>query len=1457
MALPDNYWQNMPQQAPQPQAQQPAAPSVAPTPQDKLQVAQQQAASATEEAQRSTLSRFGYEFYASTYNMPSQQNWDKMGHIDQQVHLNKEAWRTVGGMIKRAPREILKSGIQAGYTPYSFATKGIDWAIEKTTGKKVKPGAPDRFNVPWLGEIKNSKATYEDGIEMGLNPFMATVYAGSEYILDSAISYSLFEAAKIPFQPKVVTVEAEGLSKFGHGETIQKQIQGSMTPAQKLKQFATGGPASDTQYFRVSNNVARNYKGNANNTFLKARPLGNGKVEFSMVQSRKSLLNQGIDKLRNKFGRSKVTPGKFGPELILESGTITYDPQMAVMKSQSGLAKIDNAFTKGLTDPKLFTSQNSPLLTSQFAIVTAENPGAQALTPEANAVRNEKLLSELRRRGYEPIKQKGNYGREENSFIVPEMSDAEALEIGKMFDQESVLTPTGLIYQDGRVNPADIANTNFDSKQTDFFSTVNINGKDVKYSIPIDLENKVQMSEVKPIGVEHYSPEVGLTETDPAFAGTRGIGEEVAQKQYPELYTQETYFYEKGAKTEPLVTEGATKYTGEVKGKFLDVASEEYSEIAQQAAEFIKNDPKYGTADQSAIAAKTKQLAQEAGYKGMRDKDRGIVTSYDKVSVAEEAPFEGDEFVKKVGGEIPTAGQKPIKGIVQKPLKGSENAPATTQDIGKIKFLQDQMSIGDDMLQALSLTLNGKRNIYDLDKTEIYDLSESMRGFEGAAIETQDDLMLINRSFTHPARYWMESAEREFGYPIYTDIYLPMETAIRLGKVYSDRWGREAADVFGKYTDNKYLEERRLIDAYTEGDKQAILNNKKLSPETKQELIEIGDWLVENYKVLFKELGITSEKYFGTYKPNLRKGGGAHRLYKSGEAPAELKAFFEMEREGMLDPLEDDALANFQIYTRGAARNLFVAPAYEHALQLSESLPQNLSKATGDYIKEKMGYEDGLSEFVTKAGENLATKLNDRFGLSIPKDITKQVVDFLMTTSYAGALGIPRLMPLLRNLMQPILTTLPEVGAKYFASGRKDSLKPGAYEEVRDKGLFVNLGVPYGAELSEEANRSGLGKAVTKYENFNKATMKPYGQMDVDNRMVTYFSVKNRFLDNWDKLKNGKIDYATFEKEIDLNGFNPTLQNIVRQKLAEGTKKSTEEALDLMVVDVMDRTQFPYRKGTESRLHYGLKGKAGLQFSQWQWEYGYTLGQWVRTKSWDKIIRWMASAAAVKRTYEDIAEIDVDKWVGPLLSNLAKGDSFGPLSGLPEGPLAKIGLSVFNMIDSSLAGYEDDVNDNAKDIANAIKIYGGTVTGVGKQDVQKALESIKRWEAGVVQSPYPDRPFPVISSTGKVIDWVNGMDLLKQATSFDTIGEKDMSDRIKTMRHDSIEYANKINEAMDAFAGGDFKEFDKIVTKNDLLIPDLAAKLKSYQVPLDQRLFERLPTQLKMKYVNMIYPINN
>lgn len=892
----------------------------------------------------------------------------------------------------------------------------------------------------------------------------------------------------------------------------------------------------------------------------------------------------------------------------------------------------------------------------------------------------------------------------------------------------------------------------------------------------------------------------------------------------------------------------------EIQGDQITLLKELSKNGDEQAAELLKGPLKYNEYDKfldpylvskgyDAVTYKKpgfKDAGQEVRAVGTGESfatNKGLAELYSLGKAPKRvSQLEGIQKTKKLATDI-------TKSTMSRPIKGTGDLVTTPNQVQQIANLADDRGLDDTMIQTVSSAMNGKQNIAELTQDEAFEVSESIRMFNQTDEFVYGDSDMIVRPYTHPARYWMEAAERELGHKVYSQVYLPMENAMRVNKVFKDSWQNEAREIYGKYSDPKFSEERRAITQYLEGNKDVITKNKAFSKDTSKDLVEIADWLKEQYKGFFKELGITSDRFFEVYSPQIRERGGIFNLYKTDEVPNEIRPFFEFEREGSFAPREEDSLALFDIYSGMAGKERFLRDSVENSKKVIERLPENLRASTNDYLQEKLGYQDKVSQVLNKMGQNISHKLGKN--VNIPENVFRQIVDYGMSTSYAGALGLPRIMPLVRNLTQTFLTTYPELGPEWFAKGAKAFAKEGS-KELKEKGFLVESGVPYGGDLVSISKRTPFGKGLDKYKRFNEKMMKPYAQTDTVNRSITYLGVRERFNNFYDQYKAGKIEFDEFEQGIDLESFNPTLRNILRKQFASRKPKDIEDGFNIMVQDIIDRTQFPYRKGTQSRAHYGLKGKLGLQFSQWTWEYAFTLKSWAARGQWNKLIRWYAASSATKRTFEDLAGVDASKWVGA-----------GPISGLPMGPLTNAAWSTIQMINGAAQGMSEDVNENWKEIAQTLKIYGGTLSGVGKQRIQKVLKSVKRHEAGISSSPDPEKPFGMFSNTGKLLRWVDFNELFKFALGFPTQNEEQFRDKLGRVKKDEVQYKNKVNDAMNMLVDGDMDKFEKFIEKNEVYMGDVSAKLRSYNVDLTQRIFQNLPIQLKQKYFNVFYPTDS
>lgn len=108
--------------------------------------------------------------------------------------------------------------------------------------------------------------------------------------------------------------------------------------------------------------------------------------------------------------------------------------------------------------PEDFKSEETlptALQSPNWAILTATKEAVGPGTHPDNVAANEQLRKELVENGYSPLDVSGSYkGVDQGkNFLVPDMAPEEASRWGNKYGQESVLTPQGLLYGDGTVNP--------------------------------------------------------------------------------------------------------------------------------------------------------------------------------------------------------------------------------------------------------------------------------------------------------------------------------------------------------------------------------------------------------------------------------------------------------------------------------------------------------------------------------------------------------------------------------------------------------------------------------------------------------------------------------------------------------------------------------------------------------------------------------------------------------------------------------------------------------------------------------------------------------------------------------------------------------------------------------------------------------------------------------------------
>lgn len=171
--------------------------------------------------------------------------------------------------------------------------------------------------------------------------------------------------------------------------------------------------------------------------------------------------------------------------------------------------KILNSLKIGQPKSKNITNSvedfKNAIQNGKWGMLTAENPDAEEQSEILNQESNTRAVAWLKTKGYNPISIEGKYGIKENSFFIENLSTEDAIEFAKEFKQESVATNIGLIYQDGSMNPIKKGEEVFGGEYEDFFSTIKINEKDLKFKIEYDFDSSVSSQVISPENSSNYA----------------------------------------------------------------------------------------------------------------------------------------------------------------------------------------------------------------------------------------------------------------------------------------------------------------------------------------------------------------------------------------------------------------------------------------------------------------------------------------------------------------------------------------------------------------------------------------------------------------------------------------------------------------------------------------------------------------------------------------------------------------------------------------------------------------------------------------------------------------------------------------------------------------------------------------------------------------------------------------
>lgn len=212
--------------------------------------------------------------------------------------------------------------------------------------------------------------------------------------------------------------------------------------------------------------------------------------------------------------------GNYTPTAFDKAAAVTESPLTGLAIPPLGIAQMATDAAKSVSrgkygDAAVMAANALPFLgipgrllgkgaqaAERFAILTAENAGGRAMSAEENAVRRASLEAELHQRGYKFTPVVGRYKDPntgelltENSYLIPNMSERQAKQLGRHYGQNGVITQGG--YHDlaenkfypssGTAEASDVPYTQLPNGKRFSLNIDWANGRDVPQPDPLTL----------------------------------------------------------------------------------------------------------------------------------------------------------------------------------------------------------------------------------------------------------------------------------------------------------------------------------------------------------------------------------------------------------------------------------------------------------------------------------------------------------------------------------------------------------------------------------------------------------------------------------------------------------------------------------------------------------------------------------------------------------------------------------------------------------------------------------------------------------------------------------------------------------------------------------------------------------------------------------------------------------
>jgi hypothetical protein len=820
------------------------------------------------------------------------------------------------------------------------------------------------------------------------------------------------------------------------------------------------------------------------------------------------------------------------------------------------------------------------------------------------------------------------------------------------------------------------------------------------------------------------------------------------------------------------------------------------------------------------------QLEQK-GYTGIRYPDEGDMTTavfdVNKLDDLSSKITKSEVSAPVVGGE-----KKPVF-IIPEARKGLEKRPITNDQIGTLSQIGQMKNIPPEVRDAVIKTLTGKSTLGELTEADyvkaVGALSKWGEKYSDVVLATDipQGPLSRTRSYVSPQRHYFDHVEDKFGIPLKSKVYEPMERAAQMSKVLDSQLQPELEGIFGEYAKSKYVDERRLVDAYARGDTAAILENTSLTPAVKADLARIGDELIKWDDTYGEILGVGRDIYKENYGgPKISNIGGTVPQYKDLDVMPGKEFFAKYKRKGSLDPFIDDPLASRQIYIKEGSKALHYGPALKdfESLIKSGAIPPEMAKHANSYVQEKLGRLGGMEKIM----DSFVPTLNKKLGLNLPADATRQAVSYGLSSMYSGLVGTPS--AIFKQTFQLPTFVYARLGTEFAGEAIVKSMKKSERDRVAKLGYLNEISLPYGAELAKDFNPVGM--AGNAFKKGTQTIMKPLTAVDNDIRIKTFLQAEAQWNSALGKFERGEMPWNQLEKKLDFGAFSKADRDTIRQNLVSGKK---DIAFNTYMREILDETSFPYRTGAGARVGYGLTGKLATGLLNYTIESTNVLARWIGTGQWDKLIRFAGNARLVTETLKETFGSDFSDTLYQKPMGITS-----PTVGLIENSAAWLKGIVTNN--------RDEMNKNSDEIVRTLR--NSLPAGVVTSNAQKFFKSYK---AGADS----DGKYTIYDSKGKNVYNGSFNELFWGTLMGFPINEK-MNERglYQDILNRKTEYAEIQAELGQMMRDGDYDAMQKLIEKTGVNPPQGATN--SQYIPRAQRAFQGLDARSKADFADRVFP---